>query len=52
MKYNIKYQFTLATLPKVTLIEDTDKFEAFPEQPSALELQSNPVSSTYAIFDE
>ncbi|XP_022323921.1 exosome complex component RRP43-like [Crassostrea virginica] len=40
------------TLPKVTLNEDTDKFEAFPEQPSALELQSNPVSSTYAIFDD
>ncbi|XP_048774394.1 exosome complex component RRP43-like [Ostrea edulis] len=40
------------TLPEVSLNEDTDKVEAFPDRPTALVLQCSPVSSTYAIFDD
>eukprot|EP00105_Crassostrea_gigas_P011121 XP_011426662.1 PREDICTED: exosome complex component RRP43 [Crassostrea gigas] len=39
-------------LPNVVLNKDTDKFEAFPDQSTTLQLQSSPVSSTFAIFDD
>ncbi|XP_062577149.1 exosome complex component RRP43-like [Saccostrea cucullata] len=39
------------TLPEVVLNKDTDKIDAFPDRLSALQLQSSPVSSTYAIFN-